>query len=662
MSSASASDPDRTAAPGDGAPVGDPSLEMPYWRLESAAAASPGWRAFLRRAVGAARPSLRLLRRAAPRTAIVVVVSQLLSGSATAVSLLLVAKVISVIVDGGPAPPRGSVLVPWLSAMVLAFAAKLALDAVTLSAKATLVPKVRRVAETDLYAASLEADLELFDDPGFYDRLLRARDRGLMHLEGILDAAIEIGAATFGVVGAAVALVVLHPLLLPALVPALLPEAIAAFAAARMQYAGMARTILLTRQAQMMSDLATSRSAVPEVRANQAGGYVLSEYDRHARALEAHTMALGRREARTIVLGRALSGIGLLASFAVLGGMLYAGWLGLAAAGAAIVAMRSASGEIARLIQAANTSVERALYIADYHDFVADTQARSRRRPPPGEARRVPSGAPRILLEAVSFAYPNTAGEPAVRDVSLEIRPGETIALVGENGSGKTTLAKLIAGLYQPTAGRMLWDGQDYASLDPEALAARIAMVLQEPTRWPRTARDNIRLGRNEAVDPDGRRLLEAARHSRAIDVVERLPRGWDTLLSKEFQGGRDLSAGQWQRLAVARGLYRDAPLVIWDEPTAPLDARAECAVYASLRRLAVNRTVVLITHRFASIRDADRIYFLERGRIVESGRHEALMAAEGRYAELYRLQARLHALEEEPSSATAASPAERRA
>jgi ATP-binding cassette, subfamily B, bacterial len=595
------------------------------------------------------RPSLRLLRRAAPRSAIVVVVSQVLSGLATAVSLLLIAKVIALFVAGDRASLQPSVLVPWLAALVATFAAKLAFEALTLSAKATLVPKVRRVAETELYAVSLEADLELFDDPGFYDRLLRARDRGLMHLEGALDAAIEIGAATFGVVGAAVALAVLHPLLLPTLLLALLPEAIAALAAARLQYAGMARTILLTRQAQMMSDLATSRAALPEVRANQAGGYVLSEYERHARALEEHTIALGRREASTIVLGRSLSGLGLLASLAVLGGMLYAGWLDLAAVGAAIVAVRSASGEISRLIQAANTSVERALYIADYHDFVADTRARSRRGAPADEARGVALGAPRVVLESVGFAYPSTAGEPALCDVSLEIRPGETVALVGENGSGKTTLAKLIAGLYRPTAGRLLWDGQDYASLDPEALATRIAMVLQEPTRWPRTARENVRLGRSEAIDPDGQRLLEAARHSQAIEVVERLPQGWETLLSKEFQGGRDLSAGQWQRLAVARGLYRDAPLVIWDEPTAPLDARAEAAVYASLRRLAANRTVVLITHRLASIRDADRIYFLERGRIVESGRHEELLALEGRYAELYRLQVRLHGLEDEP-------------
>jgi ATP-binding cassette subfamily B protein len=621
----------------------DLSLETPYWRIEQGEGALDA-RSFVRKAMGAVVPSLSLVRRAAPRAALALAALQLLSGMATAASLLLIAKALALLVEGISFADAGARLAPWLAATVAVLALRLAFDAGAMAAKARLVPKVRRAAESDLYAASLSADLELFDDPTFYDRLLRARDRALMHLEGAVEAAIEMGAGLFGVAGATVALATLEPLLLPVLAFALLPEAAAAFAAAREQYAGMSRTIVLARQAQMMADVATSRAAAPEVRANQARNYVMEEFERHAAALEAHMVGLGLREARTLTLGRVLSGLGLLVNFAILWWMLAAGWIGVAVAGAAILAIRSAGAEVARLIRAANTNVERAAYIADYHDFVAQLGARSDAR---RHAAILPAGQPSITVERLWFGYPGAEGEAALQDVSFEIGAGETVALVGENGSGKTTLAKLVAGLYRPTSGRILWNGVDYAAIDPDALAANVAMVLQDPVRWPRSARDNIRLGRNGAIDPDDARMHEAARTARADEVVERLPRGWRTLLSKEFQGGRDLSSGQWQRLAVARGLFRDAPLVIWDEPTAPLDARAECAVYDSLAKMAGNRTVILITHRLASIRGADSIYFLERGRIVERGTHDALMSRNGRYAGLYRLQARLHGLAE---------------
>ena len=257
-----------------------------------------------------------------------------------------------------------------------------------------------------------------------------------------------------------------------------------------------------------------------------------------------------------------------------------------------------------------------------------------------------------IELDRVGFHYAGRRDAPALQDVSLRIRPGETIALVGENGSGKTTLAKLLAGLYRPTAGHIRWDGIDTRTMDPASLADRVTMVLQHPVRWPRSARHNVRIGRHARADADGSALTWAARESRAQEVVDGLRDGWDTMLTRHFRGGVDLSGGQWQRLAVARGLYRDAPLVIWDEPTAPLDAKAEQAVYELLRGLARGRTVVLITHRLASVRDADRIVFLEKGRIVEQGRHEELLAAEGRYAQLYRLQTRLHGLEDPDGAA----------
>jgi ATP-binding cassette subfamily B protein len=167
--------------------------------------------------------------------------------------------------------------------------------------------------------------------------------------------------------------------------------------------------------------------------------------------------------------------------------------------------------------------------------------------------------------------------------------------------------------------------------------------VLQEPVRWPDSARVNVRVGRHDRPDPGECALQEAARLAGADDVIRTLPRQWDTLLSASFRDGLDLSGGQWQRLAVARGLFRDAPVLIWDEPTAPLDAKAEYAVYESLRRIARGRTTILITHRLASVRNCDQIYLLHEGELVEQGTHEELLAAGGRYAELSALQARLY-------------------
>lgn len=584
-----------------------------------------------------------ILRQAAPKAATIVVASQLLSGAATASALLLTTRVLARLLGQGVHPERIRDVLPALLALCLVHAIRMALDAGTQAARANLVPRVHRLAQEQLVQASLHADLASFDDARFYDRLHRARDRGVMHIEGATTCLVEALGAAVAVVGAAVALLCLHPALLPILVLALLPEGWAAIHAARLQYAGVPAEIALARQVQMMAGLATERASAPEIRANQVQDYMLAECGRSAVALQDHQVKLGLAGARSIAVGRLLSGLGLVATFVALGLMVRAQWLDLAVAGTAVIAMQSATASLVRLMQVAHELFEKALYIGDYVEFVGHTQ---RQRTRSAGRRDVPLQPARIELRDVGFRYPGGNGHRALRGVSLAIEPGQTIALVGENGSGKTTLAKLIAGLYEPTSGRISWDGIDFRDIDPASLADRIAMVQQDPIRWPRDARDNVRLGRVTRDDPDDAALLEAARQSQAHDVVRRLPEGWQTLLSPEFRGGRDLSAGQWQRLAVARGLYRDAPLVIWDEPTAPLDAKAEHAVYESLRALARDRTVVLITHRLASIRNADRIFYLERGALVEQGSHDELLAMGGRYAELYRLQTRLHGLD----------------
>jgi ATP-binding cassette subfamily B protein len=223
--------------------------------------------------------------------------------------------------------------------------------------------------------------------------------------------------------------------------------------------------------------------------------------------------------------------------------------------------------------------------------------------------------------------------------VSLEIGAGEVVALVGENGSGKTTLAKIIAGLYRPQAGRVLWDGVDVAAVDADELRRAVAVVFQDFERYLLPARENVGLGRHERID-DLPAIVAAARRADADEFLGRLPEGYETMLGREFAGGYDLSIGQWQRIALARAFFRDAPFVILDEPTAALDARAESRLFDGIRDLLEGRSVLLISHRFSSVRSADRIYVLDEGRVLEHGSHDDLMAAAGRYAELFPLQA----------------------
>jgi len=599
--------------------------------------------ALARRLIRAVPPVWNTIRAAAPRASEIILLAQVLSGAATTAALLLTTRALGPLLAEGATSERLRAALPTLLLLLAVLLVQMAIDAATLSAKAHLIPKVRRAAEEQLYRSSLGVELESFDDPNFYDQLCRARDRGVMHLAILADSLVDALGASFSLIGAAVALGWMHPLLLLILVLALLPEGWCALNAARLQYAGMPVTISLLRKTEMMAALATQREAASEIRANQAQDYVLSEYSRSAGDLQDHVVKLGLAEARSMTFGRILSGLGLIGTFVALGLMLHFQWLSLAVSGTAIIAIRSTTASLTMLVQMAHKLFERGLYISDYREFIDQSRLRQR----PSRSIQAPSRPGRIELHEIGFQYPGARGSAALTNVSFAIEDGQTIALAGENGSGKTTLAKLIAGLYRPTSGRVTWDGVDIHEMDPDSLADRVVMVQQQPIHWPRSAKDNVRLGRHTRVDPNDDALIAAARASRALEVIEGLPEGWQTLLSREFKGGHDLSAGQWQRLAVARGLYRDAPVVIWDEPTAPLDAKAEHAVYESLRKLASDRTVILITHRLASIRNADRIFFLERGMLVEQGDHHELLGLNGRYAELYRLQTKLHGIEE---------------
>jgi ATP-binding cassette subfamily B protein len=313
-------------------------------------------------------------------------------------------------------------------------------------------------------------------------------------------------------------------------------------------------------------------------------------------------------------------------------GALATGRLALPAAAAAILAVRFVSSSLNQLFRSIGSLFESAAFLSDLEDFVTGRHQLDQAAP------AIPPLQDRIRIEQVGFRYPGAA-VAALADVELEIGAGEIVALVGENGSGKTTLAKLIAGLYQPTAGRIVWDGVDTSELDPTAVRRQISVIFQDFVHYQLSALDNIGLG-----DPDHAEDLAAARaaaeRAGALEYLEQLPNGLSTVLSKEYTGGQDLSGGQWQRVALARALRKPSSLVVLDEPTASLDPKSEARLFDDIRSTLQGRAGLLISHRFSSVRLADRIYVLERGRVIETGRHDELVAQGGRYAELFRLQA----------------------
>ncbi|MGC0416362.1 ATP-binding cassette subfamily B protein [Embleya sp. AB8] len=577
----------------------------------------------------------RLARTASRRAAVVLLLAQSAAGVATALALLATARALGALFASGPAPDRVGAALPAVIAVVLATSVRAGLETVVAATQARLSPGIRRVAEERLHAAAVGAELGAFDDADWHDALARARDRGIDHAQLALGHAVELLGALVGLLVGIGVVTGLHPVLLPLLALSIAPRGWAALRAARLGFEGMVQRMTLYRRMWLFADLLTVREAAAEVRAGTAEQPLLTEFRRLAGLVERAEVRVGYAQVRIGLLGRTLSGLALGATYVALGLLVHAEIVPLAVAGTAVLAVRTASSSLATLMVAVDRLYEKSLYITDYHTFLVEAADRAR----PKGVREVPVGFAEIRLRDVYFAYPGSA-RSALRGVDLVLREGETVALVGENGSGKTTLALLLAALYRPDKGTVHWDATDLAEVDPVGIRSQVAMVMQQPTRWPLTARGNIVLGRADRADPDGTALEQAARDAGADAMINQLPNGYETLLSKKFRAGVDLSGGQWQRIGIARAFYRDARLLIADEPTAALDARAEHAVYANIRRLAAGRTVVLISHRLASVRECDRIVVLRAGQVVQQGTHDQLMREGGDYAELYRIQA----------------------
>jgi ATP-binding cassette subfamily B protein len=488
------------------------------------------------------------------------------------------------------------------------------------------------------HAASL--DLEQLEDAEIYDKLERARRQtvGRIGLVTVILASIQ-DLVTLGTLAAA--LTVYVPWLLVLLALAVLPSFLGESRFAALAYSLLYSWTEERRQLDYLRYVGASDVSAKEVKLFGLARFLVGRYaDLSTRFYEANK-ALATR--RTLV-SSVLSVVGTLGYYGAYGAIIYltvthhespAGPFTIGALTFLVASFRQSRDLIQRTLLSASQLVEQSLYLDDLFAFLEVT-------PRIGSAK----GAPPVptpfregfVFEDVGFRYPGS-DRWAVRHLSFRLRPGERIALVGENGAGKTTLVKLLARLYDPTEGRILLDGRDLRSYDVESLRRHVGVIFQDFVRYDFSLRENIAVGDIAELHHETA-ITRAAARSLADAVAARLRGGFDQMLGRRFKEGVELSGGEWQKVALARAYLRDSELLILDEPTAALDARAEYQVFQRFAELTVGRMAVLISHRFSTVRMADRILVLKNGELLEEGTHEQLVAKGGLYAELFRLQA----------------------
>jgi ATP-binding cassette subfamily B protein len=525
-------------------------------------------------------------------------------------------------------------VLPWVLVVASVAAVGSLVSAVRRERQLILGELVTRYVHSRVLDVTASVDLAMFDDPEFHNRVQRTEHGGHKMSLTMVQGLFGVAQSLLGIVAGLVVIVAVAPVLLLMLVLVAVPAWLSASRRGEAFHRFFWRQAHQDRQRAYLSHLLRGRESAKEVRAFGLAGHLRRRYDDLFDVRMSEMRRLAVRQIRVDLLANLAIGLVLAATLLLVVWLTLDGGVPFASASIAVAGAVVVGGRLASLGWSIGALTESARHLDDYLAFDALLpEIRSSR--PTGPA---PAGFSALTATDVSFRYP-AATEPAVRGISLDVTAGEVVALVGENGSGKTTLAKLLAGLYRPDAGTVRWDGVDMSTVDPDAWRDRVAVIFQDFERFHLTARENIALGRIAAID-DEPAIRAAARQAGVDRIIEALPDGYDTRLGPEFEGGTDLSVGQWQRIALARAFFRGAPVVILDEPTAALDPRAEKELFDRIRTLLAGRTVLLISHRFSSVRSADRIYVLDGGLVVESGDHDQLMALDGLYAELFTLQA----------------------
>ena len=559
-------------------------------------------------------------------------------------ALFLYREIVNAAIAGVSATDKGAAfrdvayLILWAALVGLAIVLARSITSLVSEAQAQVVTD--HVSDI-IHAKSIAVDLEFYENSRYYDVLHRAQQEAPYRPTKIVNDLVAVGQSTLTVVAIAGLLFAFSWIVGLIVIVAAIPAALVRARFSGHMYRWQRETTIADRKSWYYHWLLTDGTRAKEVRLF-ALGELFRDWFRDIRKV-----LRGERLHITFRRSAADLGAGVFATVAIFGTFAYIVYQtiqGVITVGGMVMyyqAFQTGLSSLQSLLGGLAGLYEDNLFLTYLYDFLALEPKVLEPAHPQAVPRPMRAG---IVFDEVSFHYPDTE-RTALQAVSLTVRPGEVAALVGPNGSGKTTLVKLLCRLYDPSAGRISIDGVDLREVSATELRRSISVIFQDYSQYQLSARTNIWVG-NAELDPHDEAIERAARDSGAHEAIEALGDGYETMLGKWFEDGEELSIGEWQKVALARAFVRDAQILVLDEPTSALDPNAEWKVFEHIRGLAQGKAVVLISHRFSTVRMADRIHILEGGRIIESGAHDELMALGGTYAGMYEVQARAYRLD----------------
>ncbi|MCT9006737.1 ATP-binding cassette domain-containing protein [Streptomyces rhizosphaerihabitans] len=564
------------------------------------------------------------------RAVLLVLACQSATGITAAVLLAATARAMSPILGGGAMADRLYEALPALAVVAGASAVARLSVAVAAYAERRITPRLSTTTDSALVEAVCRVEASAYAVDGFSDRQ-EAAEMGVLRTQVMVTDAQRFLSALIKMITAGGVLSVLNPLMLPLLLLAVTPAGVGAVLTARVDYEIHYANVADRNVRGMTRWWATTPKYGDEVRANGMTDYLLYWYRALSERVDRRTLAAAPRTLRIALLSSVAGGTFLAAAWGMLAWLAVTERIAPAIAATAVVAVQTTLAALSQVVINGAAVFHTSLYLGDMQAFFDDAAERAPKR----GRTTVEAPVEEIRLEEVTYRYPGKSG-PAVDGVSLTLRRGDILAIVGVNGSGKSTLTRLITGVYLADKGRVTWNGTDLAHADPATAWSCTGLVPQIFAQWPLRVRENVTLGQPRSTDD--RQVWDAIEAVGMREAVEDLPAGLDTLLAREIFGGAELSGGQWQRLACSRALYRRPPLLILDEPTSQMDPRGEHGIFEKIKSISADRITIVVTHRLENTRIADHIVVMEQGRLTEQGTYDDLVHAGGTFADLLRL------------------------